>query len=246
MAALLSAAATDPGKIRTCNEDALLARPDHGLWVVADGMGGHQAGDFASLAVIAALAAIDPRGTGAARLLEIHERLARVNDRLRAEAARRRPPAVIGSTVVVLLVDQDRFACVWAGDSRLYRLRAGRLECLTRDHSQVQELVDAGLMSRDQAERHPLSNVVTRAIGGDAVLALDEIGGVVVPGDRFLLCSDGLTKAVAEARIEQVLTEAPLLLAPARLIEQALAAGGPDNVTVAAVEILAPANPSAM
>ncbi len=232
-----SAGGTDPGKIRSLNEDALLARPDIGLWAVADGMGGHQAGDLASRAVVAALGAIDARGSAAARLLDIHERLGQVNDRLRAEAVRRGPRMVIGSTVVLLLLDRDRFACIWAGDSRLYRLRGGRIEQLTRDHSRVQDMVDAGLMTADQAERHPLSNVVTRAIGGDAVLALDEIEGAALPGDRFLLCSDGLTKAVPEARIERVLIEAPLAQAPTWLIGHALAAGGPDNVTVALVDI---------
>src|SRR5262245_12597016 len=123
-----SAWASDAGKLRTLNEDAVVARPENGLWAVADGMGGHQAGDLASQAVIDGLASIGGSGAGMALLPAVHARLAMVNAELRGEALRRGPRAVVGSTVAVLLVEEARFTCVWAGDSRAYRLRAGRLE----------------------------------------------------------------------------------------------------------------------
>ncbi|HVJ51634.1 MAG TPA: protein phosphatase 2C domain-containing protein [Aliidongia sp.] len=235
-----SAAATHVGKVRKHNEDSYLARPEIGLWVVADGMGGHQAGDLASQTIVQALGGIEAPSDGAQFIGEVRTRLAAVNDALLAEAAARGNGAVIGSTVVALLTFGSFFACVWAGDSRLYRLRDGVLLQMNRDHSQVQEMVDAGLLAPELAESHPLGNVITRAVGVQDVLELDKVTDQLAPGDLFLLCSDGLSKTAGEADIARILHETQFAAAPERLIEAALQAGGNDNVTVIAVRIGAP------
>ena len=160
-----SSAATDPGG-RAHNEDALLDRPDLGLWAVADGAGGHAHGAAASAAVVAALDSIPPGLTAAEMLAQVRLRLGSVHAALLAEAGARGEGCVMASTVVVLIARGTHFACLWAGDSRLYRLRDGTLDQLTRDHSLVQELVDEGRLTEAEADTHPQRNVITRAIGG--------------------------------------------------------------------------------
>jgi serine/threonine protein phosphatase PrpC len=234
---IVSAAATHVGNVRKHNEDAYLCRPEIGLWVVADGMGGHQAGDFASHAIIQSLEEMEDPLDGVQFISGVRQRLAEVNDQLLAEAASRGNGAVIGSTVVALLTFGSYFACVWAGDSRLYRLRDGAFLQMNRDHSQVQEMVDAGLLAPELAEDHPLGNVITRAVGVHETLELDKVTDQLIPGDLFLLCSDGLSKTADGSDILRILTETELADAPERLIEAALAAGGNDNVTVIMVRV---------
>src|SRR5689334_8144604 len=139
-----SAARTHVGTVRRRNEDAVLDRAEIGLWAVADGAGGHQRGDYASARIIAALGEVDAAIPAIDRVADVKARLAAVNLDLRARAAAMGPDALIGSTVVVLLILADQICCLWAGDSRLYRLRAGRLRQLSRDQSHVQNLVDRG------------------------------------------------------------------------------------------------------
>jgi protein phosphatase/serine/threonine-protein phosphatase Stp1 len=229
--ALRSSAATHPGTIRPRNEDSLVDRPDLGLWVVADGAGGHGAGDVASGCIAEALAGIPPGLTAAEMLAQVRLRLDAVHADLQARAAIR--GGVIASTVVVLLVRGGHFAALWAGDSRLYLLRDGTLHRLTRDHSLVQELVDSGTLEAEAAEAHPQANVITRAVGASGVLLLDKVADQIAPGDRFLLCSDGVFKELAEAEIALQLaagTDA------SELVRRAVEAGGRDNVTVVIVE----------
>ncbi|WP_229677777.1 PP2C family protein-serine/threonine phosphatase [Caldovatus sediminis] len=226
---LVSAAVTHPGAVRTRNEDSYVDRPDLGLWAVADGAGGHGAGDYASNAIREALESI-PAGLSAAEVLaQVRLRLAAVNTALREEAERRGPGRVIASTVVALLVRGGHFACLWAGDSRAYLLRDGALQRLSRDHSLVQELVDQGAISEAEAEAHPQGNVITRAVGAAATLELDKVTGRVVPGDRFLLCSDGLIRVVEEPEIAGTLAGED---AAGRLVRLAVERGARDNVTV--------------
>jgi len=151
-----------------------------------------------------------------------------------AEAARRGEHAVLASTVVVLLARDDYFACLWAGDSRAYLLRGGRFRQLTRDHSLVQELFDSGAISATEAVHHPSANIITHAIGAD-VLELDKVTDRLLPGDRFLLCSDGLFKALPEPELARILA-AEDDLAAERLLRAALAQQADDNVTAVAVE----------
>jgi len=240
---LVSWAATDAGSVRKANQDACLARPETGLWAVADGAGGHQAGEIASATVIAALAQVAPGGDAAALAAEVHRRIDEAHTALRAEAARRGRDALVASTVAALVAAGGRYRCLWAGDSRIYLLRAGQLRQLTRDHSLVQDMIDAGVLMPEQAERHPRANVITRAIGIDGErVALDETEGEICPGDRFLLCSDGLTKTLDAAIIADLLADrgdpadGSGAVSPVdRLIAAALERRASDNVTAVAV-----------
>ena len=230
-----SHALTHVGLVRRRNEDAFLDRPAAGLWAVADGMGGHQAGDYASSRIVGALGEIQPPGNLDAFADACADRLREVDAELRARAASLGPAAVIASTAVVLLADERGYVCLWAGDSRVYRWRNGELARLTTDHSRVQELLDAGLLSPAAARNHPESNIVTRAIGGGR-LEFGRLNEPLERGDRFLLCSDGLTNMVMDPEIARELGHGG---APAeatqRLLDLVLARGAHDNVTIAVV-----------
>jgi len=231
---LQSHALTHIGLVRRRNEDAFLDRPEAGLWAVADGMGGHEAGDYASARVVAALAAatLAPDLDEAAG--QVERQLTAVDGELRTRAASLGPAAVIATTAVVLLLRGCRFGCVWAGDSRLYRHRAGELQQMTTDHSQVQEMVDAGLLDRRDAAFHPAAHIVTQAIGGGR-LAFGRVVGEVMPGDRFLLCSDGLTNMLSDSTIGRAVGAAPPREAAEGLLAATLARGARDNVTIVVV-----------
>jgi len=236
MVAHRSFPATHPGARRSYNEDTFVDRPDLGLWAVADGAGGHEAGEVASGMIRDALVAI-PRNLGAGQLLaEARTRLQSVHQDLLEAAEARGPNTMMASTVVVLMVRDAFFAVLWAGDSRVYLLRDGALSQLTRDHSLVQELVDNGELEADKAEAHPRANVITRAVGaGPEELALDKVTGAVQPGDRFLLCSDGLSKTLSAEEIVVSLS-APDGASPSdMLIGAALAHQASDNVTAVVV-----------
>ncbi len=229
--------ASHEGAVRTRNEDNCINRPDLGLWAVADGAGGHQSGDVASATVVEALSEV-PSGLGAAQALaEVRVRVGHAHELLTAEAARRGGDAVLASTVVILLVREDYYACLWVGDSRAYLLRDGRLVQVTHDHSLVQRMLDQGEIDAAAAAVHPWSNVVTRAVGaGDNDLfTLDKITGRLLPGDRFLLCSDGLFKTLPEAELSRLLADAndPV----ERLLAAALEQQVDDNVTAVTVDI---------
>lgn len=231
-----SAFATDVGSKRKINEDALLARPEAGLWAVADGMGGHAAGDVASNAVIHPLALMERPPALADFVEAVEAALMSVNQQLREYAENELEGRTVGSTVVSLLLSERTGVCLWAGDSRLYRLRAGQLTRLSRDHSAVQDMVEAGLISQREADHHPKSNVITRAVGGGEHLLVDSAVFAPAPGDTYLLCSDGLYNEVPEDSIRRKLGLAPEE-AVRRLIDEALHNGGRDNVTVVVVRL---------
>jgi protein phosphatase len=222
-----SAARTDTGCVRQINEDAVLDAPERGLWAVADGMGGHAVGDLASRMVIERLAAMTVRSP----IAEARAQLLDVNAQLRAEAAKRQVSR-IGSTVVLLAARDGACAYLWAGDSRIYLLRRGRLTQLTRDHSHVEELKARGQLTAEEALHHPAQHLITRAVGALDLLELDEDSVDLRDGDTFLLCSDGLSNDVSEAEIASELSEADCELAAQRLLEIALARGGRDNISV--------------
>lgn len=226
-------AGTHPGAVRTHNEDSFVDRPDLGLWAVADGAGGHDAGEVASGMLKEALETVPPGLSASELLAQVRLRVEEVHQALRAEAALRGPRAVIASTLVVLLARDGHFACLWAGDARAYLLRNGELAQVTRDHSLVQELVDAGAITAEEAEGHPRANVITRAVGAAEGLELDKVSNRLLAGDRFLLCSDGLNKTLADPELALLLMEP----GPAeRLIAEALARRASDNITVVAIE----------
>jgi serine/threonine protein phosphatase PrpC len=232
----LSAARSHVGTVRRRNEDRVLERPELGLWAVADGAGGHERGDYASGRIMAALGEVNPPSPGLERLQEVKARLAEINLELRAQAAAIGPKAVIGSTVAVLLILGDQSCCLWAGDSRFYRLRADQLQQLSRDQSLVQNLVDRGEISAEAAAMHPLGNIVTNLVGSSDELILEERHDRLEAGDILLLCSDGLSDALSDAEMAEILRQYPVPTAADRLIERALARGARDNISAVVVE----------
>jgi serine/threonine protein phosphatase Stp1 len=230
------AATTHPGLVRQNNEDSFCERPTDCLWAVADGMGGHAHGDWASRALVGALGGAILPGDFAEAAQEVSRAIHVANRRIWTEASRR--AAQMGSTVVALLVRDGQFAVLWVGDSRAYLLREGQLVQLSRDHTQVQEMVDRGLLTPEEARHHPRGHVLARAVGVGETLEVDAVVDQVEPGDLFLLCSDGLTGEVSDPEIAAVLAaregrEAAL----AQLIARALDRGAPDNVTAVLVSV---------
>lgn len=226
---------TDVGKVRALNEDRFIDRPKIGLWAVADGMGGHQAGEVASGMLADALAAVETFDSGYAFLDNVQDAVERVNRALVAHAAISAPGTVIGSTIVVLIAYAAHYACLWAGDSRAYLLRGNHLEQITRDHSMVQEMIDSGALARRDAKNYGRSNVITRAVGVNDRLALDLHQGPIEDGDIFVLCSDGLTNMVDDHEIAEALTRLEPAAAADALIATTLARGAKDNVTLVVV-----------
>lgn len=230
-----AAGKTDPGRVRDHNEDAFLVSSSGRLWAVADGMGGHSAGEVASGLIVERLGKLAPPADPAAFIEAVDQELTLVNGELRRYAQERKE-SLVGSTVVTLLDCKDYMACGWAGDSRAYRFHGGRLEQLSRDHSMLQELMDSGEFEVHPGENHPRANAITRAVGGEEALFMDWVVAGFEPGTQFLLCSDGLTKELSDQRIEE---EFRKKLAPRQtaenLIHAALASGGRDNVTVVVV-----------
>jgi serine/threonine protein phosphatase PrpC len=228
---------TDVGLRRKVNEDSLLVRTDRGLWAVADGMGGHEAGDVASAKVTDALRRL-PIVYGLDDLVaSAVAALQGVNRELIALAGAGSGQRTIGSTVVGMAIADGQFRCFWAGDSRAYRVRGARIDQLTRDHSLVQDLVDAGMLDPREAEHHPNANVITRAVGVVEELKVDVVNGDARPGDQFLLASDGLTRLVDDDELAGELTTRRPEEAVDRLVDMVLARGAPDNVSLIIVKV---------
>lgn len=211
----------------------MVARPRDGLWAVADGMGGHLRGEWASACIAERLHEVALSEGFDEAVGEVAAALRTAND-LILDAAQKAGGA-IGSTVAVLVVRGMRFSILWAGDSRIYRCRGTEITLLTTDHSQVEQLVAAGLLERSEAESHPLAHVLTHAVGVRADLVLDVIAGELLPGDVFLLCSDGLSRLVGADELQRVLALRTPKGAATALVDIALERGAPDNVTVAVV-----------
>jgi protein phosphatase len=222
------------GLVREINEDACLDRPERGLWAVADGMGGHSLGDLASRMVIDALDQLPLDNDVLKCLNEARRGLQTVNSQLRIEAATRNA-RIIGSTVVVLIACDTYCGYLWAGDSRLYLFREGRLKLLTRDHSQVEELRASGELSDADLVNHPARNLITRAVGGADTLDLDEETIQANDGDLFLLCSDGLSNMLSDDEMRSVLVPGDCRHATELLIDMALERGGRDNISAVVV-----------
>jgi protein phosphatase len=228
-------AATHVGKVRQRNEDSYLARPETGIWAVADGMGGHESGDLASHTVIEALQSIQAPPSARDLLSLCEDRIFDANARLK-EIGRQRGGIIIGTTVTVLLAFEGYFACVWSGDSRMYMVREGKITQLSRDHTEVQDLLVNGAITPDEARTWPGSNVITRAIGVADVPELEMTSGPLNAGDVFVMCSDGLTQHVEDDEILQcVSANVSQQEACDRLIVLTLERGAVDNVTVIVV-----------
>lgn len=228
-------AVTHTGRVRKLNEDSILSLPDQNVWLVADGMGGHEAGDLASRIVVDRVSMLQPNLPPAEKMQALRETIDQAHDAIRAESEAR-GGAMIGTTVVAFLAAGDHFVTFWAGDSRLYLLRNGTIELLTTDHSVVGEMVAAGQLTWDEADAHPNSNQITRAVGHGEALELEKIRGKIERGDRYLLCSDGLNKHLGFSQIAELLTRERIETVATSLVETALQMGGEDNVSVIVVE----------
>lgn len=220
---------------RPLNEDRILERPEVGLWAVADGMGGHQAGEVASAMVVDALGQVARFDSGYAYLTDVAAQLRGVNQALLDMGSNIPGRSVMGSTVVALIAHEGHYACVWAGDSRAYLFRGGCLTRITHDHSLVQEMVDSGALTAEQAHAHPRANVITRAVGVADPLQLERRHGAIEPDDVFLLCSDGLTGTMRDEEIEERLRAPDLDRAADDLLGLALGRGARDNVSLVLV-----------
>lgn len=224
--------ASNTGRVRTQNEDRSLAAPP--LLAVADGMGGAKAGEVAAEMTVEAIAAIGDAPTVQA----LRDSLVDANRRIRAVAEDDPARAGMGTTVTVALLDDGGTTLMHVGDSRAYLLRDGKLRQITDDHSIVAEMVRKGQISPDDAARHPSRNIITRALGAEPEVEIDEVRVELLPGDVVLLCTDGLSSLVDDAQIEETAAAAPTLEdAASALIDAALDRGGNDNVTVVLARI---------
>jgi serine/threonine protein phosphatase Stp1 len=228
-----AAARSHVGRVRQINEDRFLARSERGLWAVADGMGGHAAGGEAADAAIDELAALTD-GDRVISEAAICAALERANRRIHDGGARR---ATSGTTIVVAWLHDDVLTVLWAGDSRAYRLRDGEARCLTRDHSLVQDLIDAGQITPAEAERHPDAHIITRALGAAHTVEIDRVVVDTRPGDRFMLCSDGVSRSLDVS--EMAADRAALGPFADALLDTALRRDGSDNTTLVAIQLAA-------
>jgi serine/threonine protein phosphatase PrpC len=230
---------TDVGLRRKINEDAIFADSDRALWAVADGMGGHEAGEIASNMVTDALRCLPVTGDIDELMERAAEALHQVNsDLIHLARSGARPGQTIGTTVVGLAIADGSFRCFWAGDSRAYRLRDKHNTRLSRDHSLVQNLIEAGMLKPEEAENHADASIITRAVGAAETIDPEIISGDAQPGDQFLLASDGLTRVVPDPELAAELERGPPAQAADRLIETVLARGAPDNVSLIIVKLL--------
>lgn len=236
----LSAGKTHPGLVRMKNQDAFIALPEKGIWVVADGVGGHSHGETASQMIVDAVRKITPIIDLHQRVSELEKRIKEVNRHLIDLAKQVGGGEVIASTVAALVASREQCVCLWAGDSRIYGYREGVLTRLTRDHSLVEELKDAGVLSPEQAKDHPEANVIYRAVGKDTNLELDVVMYDIMAEDRFLLCTDGLTKEVMDNEISGQLSMGDSATVCESLLQMAIQRGCRDNITVIVVDVLPP------
>jgi serine/threonine protein phosphatase PrpC len=231
---------THIGLRRKINEDSVLVETERGLWAVADGMGGHDAGEIASTMVTDALRCLPPTDD----LDELADRavdsLRQVNRELidLARSGERDAGRTIGTTVVGLAIANGSFRCFWMGDSRAYLLRDGEIRRVSTDHSLVQDLVNAGMLTAEEAETHENANLITRAVGVAEVADVEMVSGDARPGDQFVLASDGLTRLVPDDELAAELQRGPLDEVADRLIEKVLARGAPDNVSLIITKLL--------
>lgn len=233
---------TDMGLRRKNNEDAFHVDGELGLCVLADGMGGAAAGELASQIFARTAVEVFSRNAGSTEddiLALLQQAYQLANERILSHVRDNPAHAGMGCTAEILRIFDDRFAVGHVGDSRTYLFRSSELRQLTRDHSLVQDQVDQGIITREEARRHRLRNVILRAVGTKEELAVDFVRGRILPGDIFLLCSDGLTDMVEDGTIWKVLSKSlPLHEKVELLIDLANRAGGNDNVTVVLSEVL--------
>jgi len=222
------------GNVRTYNEDACMTRSDIPLWAVADGMGGHEAGDVASAKITGALNEMQSALQLNDYVDKIDDTLILVNSQLRDLGRDKYNNRTIGSTVVCMVANRNYIAYLWVGDSRLYRIRDHKITQLTKDHSEVQNLVDQGLLRAEDAESHPSANVITRAIGASDDLYLSVGVDETQDNDIYILCSDGLYRDMTEVELLNICDECDLQPEEItnKLMQTALSREAKDNITM--------------
>lgn len=226
---------TDPGRRRRENEDSVAIHPGGTLWAVADGMGGHLHGRFASDTAVRNLNGAYLSGHYEDDVAEINRAITSANRQVYDRA--RHEGATIGTTVAALYANGSRACALWVGDSRIYRFRDGQIEQITRDHTQVRHLLETNQITEDEARHHPMGHVLTRAVGVDPTVRIDARHIDTEPDDVFLICSDGLTACANEVEIRDAIAEYGAARACSRLVEVCLDRGAPDNVSIVTVMV---------
>lgn len=230
---------THTGHVRTRNEDSILLLDEENTWLVADGMGGHHAGDFASQTITRNMGLYRQQSTLQDSVLLLEENILNSNAIIREKSSKLGRDATIGSTVVCIYIWRSLLFTFWAGDSQLYRYRDNNLERLTEDHSYVEELVRMGKIEPEDAESHPAANVVLKAVGIDDELCLDFDYVELLPDDIFVICSDGLYKDLNERKIALIIekNQTDMALLSESLLSSSLDAGGTDNTSIIALKV---------
>ncbi|QND55171.1 serine/threonine-protein phosphatase (plasmid) [Phyllobacterium sp. 628] len=230
-----SHAGSHAGRVRPVNEDRFFAKPLTGVWLVADGMGGHSHGDVAASMIAQSAGRVGYHSAHAAQVQDFQAQIHMVNQDIR-NLAREHGLGVMGSTLVALLVTGREFTVIWSGDSRVYLNRGNRMTQLTRDHTEVQAMIDNGTLDAEAAANFKRKNVITHAIGVRDIPHLDMVDGELRDGDTFVLCSDGLTGHLSAPDIQDIILSQEPEAACKSLIQTALERGGTDNVTVIVVQ----------
>ncbi len=234
---VLSEGQTDVGKKRLHNEDSFYSSDETCLWFVADGMGGHNAGDFASQSLVNDVEAFFAPGDSIEESAENVEKIIQqTNLNLIKKASSIADGTVIGATIALLISEDNQGIALWAGDSRIYRIRAGNIEQLSTDHSLVNDMVKENIIKPEEAETHPDKNKITRAVGYDKDFTLDYRKISILPGDRYILCSDGLSKELSDDEILAIAGNGSTVSTNQTLMQQALDKGGRDNITTITVD----------
>lgn len=229
---VLSEGQTDVGKKRLHNEDSFYSSDDKCLWFVADGMGGHNAGDFASQSLVNDAEAFFSPGDSIEESAEkIEAIIQQTNLNLIKKASSITGNTIIGATIALFISKDNQGVALWAGDSRIYRIRSGNIEQITTDHSLVNDMVRENIIKPEEAETHPEKNKITRAVGHDEELILDYRKISILPGDRYVLCSDGLTKELSDDEILSIAGNGSTTTTNQTLMQQAIEKGGRDNIT---------------
>ena len=224
---------THAGLVRAQNEDCCLIAPELGVFAVADGMGGHEDGALASATVVDALASIGVAVSAADLMARLEDRMMRANATLWSLGQAN--GAIVGATAAVLLVFGEHFACLWSGDSRIYRIRDGAIAQLTRDHTEGRDLFERGLLTAAEMATWPRRHVITKAVGVRNQPEMDLEQGIVCPGDVFVICSDGLTGHVTDADILLAASCSAPQWACDALLSLTIDRGAADNVTIVIV-----------
>lgn len=236
---------SDIGLVRKVNEDSLLVNAESQVWLVADGMGGHEGGDFASQTIVAHMETLGRPASAEDLVQRFKDRLIAANTQI-TQRADKLGRGSIGSTLAALLAFDGRFICFWSGDSRVYRLRNKQLRRVSKDHTEVQALLDAGTITPQEAENWPRRNVITHAIGVTKDPIFDVIEGTLADDDLFLICSDGLTEYFNDTEIEVAMNTPEITLDDlcGFFVQTAVERGGKDNVSVVLVQAKAEEYPT--